>query len=67
MWESNERGIRFCFILGAGASVESGISSGNTLEMRWMDELMGREAGADGAEAERIAEETRKLAEALYE
>ena len=67
MRESNKSGIRFCFILGAGASVESGISSGNTLEMRWMNELMGREAGADGSEAERVAAETRKLAEALYE
>ena len=32
---------RFCFILGSGASVESKIPSGNTLEMDWMDCLMG--------------------------
>ena len=32
--ESNENGERFCFILGSGASVESGIPSGNTLEMQ---------------------------------
>jgi len=31
----------FCFILGSGASVESGIPSGNTLEMEWMNCLMG--------------------------
>ena len=39
--ESNRNGERFCFILGSGASVESGIPSGNTLEMRWMDCIMG--------------------------
>ena len=39
--ESNNNGSRFCFILGSGASVESGISSGNELEMRWMDCIMG--------------------------
>ena len=40
--ESNLYGERFCFILGAGASVESGIPSGNSLEMRWMDCIMGK-------------------------
>lgn len=39
--ESNRNGERFCFILGSGASVESGIPSGSTLEMRWMDCIMG--------------------------
>ena len=39
--ESNGNGERFCFILGSGASVESGIPSGNSLEMQWMDCLMG--------------------------
>lgn len=39
--ESNNNGSRFCFILGSGASVESGIRSGNELEMRWMDCIMG--------------------------
>lgn len=32
---------RFCFILGSGASVESGIPSGNELEMQWMEAIMG--------------------------
>ena len=36
---------RFCFILGAGASVESGILSGNQLEMRWMNEIMENQEG----------------------
>ena len=31
---------RFCFILGAGASVESGIPSGQTLSYQWMEKLM---------------------------
>ncbi len=39
--ESNRNGERFCFILGSGASVESGIPSGGELEMRWMDCIMG--------------------------
>lgn len=39
--ESNGNGTRFCFILGSGASVESGIPSGTTLEKRWMDCIMG--------------------------
>jgi tetratricopeptide (TPR) repeat protein len=30
---------RFCFILGAGASVSSGISSGATLAKKWLDEI----------------------------
>ena len=42
--ESNCNGERFCFILGSGASVESGIPSGNTLEMKWMNCIMGMEA-----------------------
>ncbi len=36
--DNNER---FCFVLGSGASVESGIPMGGTLEMEWMDYLMG--------------------------
>ena len=56
---------RFCFILGSGASVESGIPSGSTLEMRWMNCLMG-EAGDRGMPA-MDAEETRRLANDLYE
>lgn len=39
--ESNRNGERFCFILGSGASVESGIPSGSTLEMCWMNCIMG--------------------------
>ncbi|MDE5577770.1 MAG: tetratricopeptide repeat protein [Oscillospiraceae bacterium] len=39
--ESNENNERFCFILGSGASIESGIASGIELEKRWMDYLMG--------------------------
>lgn len=42
--ESNRNGERFCFILGSGASVESGIPSGTTLEMAWMNCIMGVEA-----------------------
>lgn len=30
---------RFCFILGSGASVESGIKIGTQLEKQWMDEM----------------------------
>ena len=39
--ESNKNDERFCFILGSGASVESGIVSGGELEKRWMSYLMG--------------------------
>ncbi len=39
--ESNKNDERFCFILGSGASVESGIVSGGELEKRWMSFLMG--------------------------
>lgn len=39
--ESNQNGARFCFILGSGASAESGIRSGGELEMSWMNYLMG--------------------------
>ncbi len=35
--DNNER---FCFVLGSGASVESGIPMGGTLEMEWLaDEI----------------------------
>ena len=37
-------GQRYCFILGSGASVESGIPMGGTLEYRWMNCLMGEES-----------------------
>lgn len=64
MKEAGENGTRFCFILGSGASVESGIPSGSTLEMRWMDCLMG--VAEDRGTPPMDANETRKLAEALY-
>ena len=41
MAESDRYKRRFCFILGSGASVESGIPTGNQLEMRWMNCIMG--------------------------
>lgn len=63
--ESNENGQRFCFILGSGASVESGIPTGNTLEMRWMNCLMGEQE--DQGTPAMDAEETRRIAEALRE
>jgi hypothetical protein len=50
--ESNANRERFCFVLGSGASVESGIPSGNTLEMVWMDDgrrRHRREASPPGA------------------
>lgn len=63
--ESTEIGEqRFCFILGSGASVESGIPSGSTLEMQWMDCLMGRQ-GDRGMPA-MDEDETRRLASNLY-
>lgn len=64
MKESTENGERFCFILGSGASVESGIPSGNTLEMQWMNCLMGRmdDRGMPAMDAE----ETRRIAKALH-
>lgn len=38
----------YCFILGAGASVESGIPLGTTLEYCWMKYLTGQEDDIDG-------------------
>ena len=62
---SNGRNTRhFCFILGSGASVESGIPSGNTLEMRWMDCLMG--LSNDGDTKARRPDRTRYFAEKLH-
>ena len=60
--ESTENNQRFCFILGSGASVESGIPSGGILEMDWMDCLMGKRPDRgtppmDPEESESIAEE----------
>ena len=32
---------KYCFVLGAGASVSSGIPSGYSLAMKWLDEIAG--------------------------
>lgn len=58
--ESTHYGQRFCFILGSGASIKSGIPMGRTLEMLWMDEIM-----KNPADYERIAAElkNRKIIE----
>ncbi|NBI67899.1 tetratricopeptide repeat protein [Pseudoflavonifractor sp. 60] len=63
MKESTGNGARFCFILGSGASVESGIPSGNVLEMQWMDCLMG--VKEDRGMPTMDAEETRRIANEL--
>ena len=78
--EGNRNGRRYCFILGSGASAESGIPTGFQLEMAWMQYLMGQ--GRDkydyhvkseyGPQAETLLsshtrEETERLANALYE
>lgn len=63
--ESNRNGERFCFILGSGVSVESGIPSGNTLEMEWMNCLMG-ESEDRGTPAKDPAD-VEKTAQALHE
>ena len=63
--ESNRNGERFCFILGSGASVESGIPSGNTLETRWMDCIMGEANDIETPAME--PESMRKCAANLFE
>ena len=52
--ESMDNGQRFCFILGSGASVSSGIPMGRVFEMQWMDSLM------------EIPDDSRNMAEDLY-
>lgn len=37
--EGRRNSERFCFIIGAGASVSSGIPMGVTLEAEWMEEM----------------------------
>lgn len=37
--EGKENAERFCFIIGSGASVSSGIPTGTTLEYQWMKEM----------------------------
>ena len=56
---------RFCFILGAGASVESGVPTGTELEMRWMNCLMGKKE--DYPAPTKNPEETRQLAQKMFE
>ena len=78
--EGNRNGRRYCFILGSGASVESGIPTGFQLEMAWMNYLMGQSKdkydyhvkSAYGEQAEELLrshteEETARLANCLYE
>ena len=55
---------RFCFILGSGASVDSNIPSGNTLQMQWMDCLMGKLE--DRGTPTMDEDETRRLANELH-
>lgn len=38
---------KFCFVLGAGASVSSGIPTGATLAKKWLDEIKSQEEEAD--------------------
>lgn len=58
---------RFCFILGSGASVESGIPIGGTLEYRWMACMLGDQEDLDGTRPYSPAEtrELRQLARCL--
>ena len=58
--ESNENNERFCFILGSGASIESGIASGIELEKRWMDYLMNDEKNPLG-DSQIVREYAKKL------
>ncbi|MBR5960988.1 MAG: tetratricopeptide repeat protein [Clostridia bacterium] len=64
MKESNRNNVRFCFILGSGASISSGIPTGRALEKTWMKCLMGEED--DGASPKKDKETVRKLAKSLF-
>lgn len=48
MRAGTDNGERFCFILGSGASVESGIPTGGTLEYQWMACMLGNQKDLDG-------------------
>lgn len=63
--ESNRNNERFCFILGSGASVESGIPICSELEKRWMACLMGEstDGGAPPKDPERVREYAKLLKE----
>lgn len=76
--ESAENKQRFCFILGSGASVDSGIPTGNELEMQWMNELMYKDPSKVrkpgdptpevlDEETEKLRKDIRELAEKLYD
>ena len=61
--EGCRNGQRFCFILGSGASVESGIPMGGSLEYDWMKCLMGE--GTDRGTPSMNVKVTRESAEKL--
>lgn len=64
MRAGTKSGERFCFILGSGASVESGIPTGGTLEYRWMACMLGDRDDLDGTRkySESETKELRQLA-----
>ena len=64
MRESAANGQRFCFILGSGASVTSGIPMGRVLEERWMACLMGE--APDGNAQPKNPADTEKVADQLF-
>ena len=66
--KENKDKTRFCFILGSGASVKSGIPTGSEMEMTWMNDMMCLQK--DGKTEERVDDEKvaelRKYAEAMH-
>ncbi|MBR4659618.1 MAG: tetratricopeptide repeat protein [Clostridia bacterium] len=62
--ESTANKNKFCFILGSGASVTSGIPMGRTLEKRWLDCLMGE--SSDGNSDARDPKDTKNDADTLF-
>ncbi|MDE5932986.1 MAG: tetratricopeptide repeat protein, partial [Lachnospiraceae bacterium] len=59
MAEGRGNSERFCFIIGSGASVSSGIPTGVTLEYRWMEEM------EETSGMEEIRENAKKLKDCL--
>ena len=53
----SDMGIRFCFILGSGASVESKIPSGQKMEKVWMDYIMSHNPQDFEVRAEHLLKE----------